>query len=89
MFPVNLGSSLSISETKLSNKELYTILTNKAKRGEKGSIVAIVKGTKASDVINVIRKIPLSKINQVKEITLAMAASMDIIAPNNFIKQLE
>lgn len=40
--------------------ELYTILTNKAAKGGPGSIVAIVAGTKAETVIDVIRKIPES-----------------------------
>ena len=86
LFPDNLGSFLSIDETALSNGELYTILTNKAKRGKKGSIIAIVKGTKASDVINLIRRIPLSKRNEVKEVTLDMAASMNLIVEKCFHK---
>ena len=86
LFPDNLGSFLSIDETALSNGELYTILTNKVKGGKKGSIVAIVKGTKAHDVIRVIRRIPLSKRNEVKEITLDMAASMNLIAEKCFHK---
>ena len=40
----------------LSKGELYTILTNRDKHGRKGTIVAIVKGTKAEDVINVLSK---------------------------------
>ena len=71
---------MSIDETALSSGELYTLLTNKAKRGKKGSIIGIVKGTRASDVINVIRRTPLSKRNEVKEVTLDMAASMNLIA---------
>ena len=88
MFPENIGSFLSIDETALSSGELYTLLTNKAKRGKKGSIVAIVKGTRASDVINVIRKIPLYKRNEVKEITLDMPASMNLIAEKCFHKAI-
>ena len=80
---------MSIDQTALFNGKLYTILTYKAKRGKKCSIVAIVKGTKAVDVISIIRRIPLSKRNEVKEITRSMAASMNLIAQNNFIKQLE
>ncbi|WP_409013706.1 hypothetical protein [Dyadobacter sp. CY312] len=47
LFPENLGTHLSIDETSLSRGELYTILTNKAAKGGRGSIVAIVAGTKA------------------------------------------
>jgi hypothetical protein len=46
---------LSIDETSLSN-ELYTILTNKAAKGKKGAIVAMIAGTKAQTVIAIIEK---------------------------------
>ena len=73
----NIGYHLCIDETALSKGELYTILTNRDKHGRKGTIVAIVKGTKAEDVINVsFSKIDADKRNQVKEITLDMAGSM-------------
>ena len=68
--PKNIGYHLCIDETALSKGELYTILTNQDKHGRKGTIVAIVKGTKAEDVINVLLKIDADKRNQVKEITL-------------------
>jgi hypothetical protein len=45
-FSRNIGKRLSIDETSLSNGELYTILTNKAAKGKKGSIVAMIAGTK-------------------------------------------
>jgi transposase len=73
---------LSIDETSLSNGELYTILTNKAGKGKKGSIVAMIAGTKADAVISVIEKIPLKQRNQVTEITLDMAANMGLIGIN-------
>jgi len=41
-----MGSSLSIDEVNLSMGELYTVVTNKAAKGKKGSIVAIIAGTK-------------------------------------------
>ncbi len=80
----NLGKRLSIDETSLSNGELYTIFTNKAGKGKKGSIVAIIAGTKASDVIDVLDKIPLRQRNLVTEITLDMAANMGLIAKKCF-----
>lgn len=46
-FPANTGSSLRIDETALSNGELYTIVTNKAAKGQKGALVAMIKGTQA------------------------------------------
>jgi len=75
---------LSIDETSLSNGELYTILTNKAAKGKKGTIVAMVAGTKADVVISIIEKIPLKQRNKVTEITLDMAANMGLIAKKCF-----
>ena len=46
LFPENIGTHLSIDETCQSHDELYTIVTNNAFRGKKGSLVAMVKGTK-------------------------------------------
>jgi len=84
IFPKNLGKRLSIDETSLSNGELYTILTNKAAKGKKGSIVAMIAGTKADAVISIIEKIPLKARNQVTEITLDMAANMGLVAKKCF-----
>ena len=78
---------MSLDETSLSNGELYTILTNKDARGNKGSIIAIVKGTRAIDVIAVINKISESRRNMVKEVTVDMAGSMNLIAKKCFPKQ--
>lgn len=84
MFPENIGQHLSIDETSLSQGELYTILTNKKAKGKKGSIVAIVKGTKADKIIEVLDKIPLKERKKVKEITLDMAGNMALIAKKSF-----
>lgn len=84
LFPRNIGKRLSIDETSLSNGELYTIVTNKFGKGRKGTIVAMVAGTKADNVIAVIEKIPLKERNLVKEITLDMAGNMGLIARKCF-----
>lgn len=76
LFPNNTGSSLSIDETALTNGELYTIVTNKAAKGRKGAIVAMVKGTQAEQIIAVLEKIPLRIRNKVAEVTMDMAANM-------------
>ncbi len=86
LYGENIGKHLSLDETSLSNGELYTILTNKNGHGKKGSIVAIVKGTKASDVIDILHKIPLEKRNMVEEVTVDMAGSMNLIAKKCFPK---
>ena len=70
----------------MSNGELYAIFTNKAKGGKKGSVAVIVKGTKADYVISLIRRIPLSKRNEVEEITLDIAASMSLITQKCYHK---
>ena len=84
IFPENIGKRLSIDETSLSNGELYTIVTNKAGKGRKGTIVAMIAGTKAETVIAIVEKIPLKLRNSVTEITLDMAANMGLIAKKCF-----
>ena len=88
LFDENLGESLSIDETCLSSGEVYTFLTNKAGKGGRGTLVAVVRGTKAEDVISVLEKIDLSKRKTVKEITLDLSSSMMIIARTVFPKAL-
>ena len=86
MYGKNIGKHLSLDETSLSNGELYTILTNKNAKGQKGSIVAIIKGTKAEDIITVIMKINLSRRNMVKEVTVDMAPNMNLVIKKCFPK---
>ena len=76
VFPENMGSNLSIDETSISNGELYTIVTNKAAKGKKGALVAIVEGTSSEKVIEALERIPDDKLNQVEEVTLDMSGSM-------------
>lgn len=84
LFEENLGSHLSLDEVALSQGELYTVLTNKSAKGKKGSIVAIIFGTKSEEVIEVLRKIPYEKRCEVQEITLDMASTMGLIAKKSF-----
>lgn len=84
VFPDNTGPNLSLDETSLSNGELYTILTNKAAKGKKGAIVAIVEGTQSDKVIEAIKKIPLEERKKVKEVTLDMAGCMQKIVKHSF-----
>ena len=77
---------MSLDETALSKGELYTILTNKSAKGQKGAIIAIVKGTKAEDIIKVLNKISVERRNMVKEVTVDMAGSMNLIAKKCFPK---
>jgi len=86
LFPENIGSYLSIDETALSQGELYTVVTNKAAKGRKGCLVAMIKGTESEKVSDILRQIPLNKRKAVKEITLDMAASMEKIVRSCFGK---
>lgn len=86
LYANNAGIQLSIDETALSNGELYTIVTNKAAKGRKGALVAMVKGTQADTVIEVLRKIPKRIRHKVKEVTLDMAANMNKIITRCFPK---
>ena len=76
VFPENIGEHLSIDETSLSNGELYTLVTNKAGKGRKGTIVAIVSGTESEKVIEALERMPEELPSKVKEVTLDMADSM-------------
>lgn len=76
-----------LDETAMSNGELYTILTNKEKKGKSGSIIDIFKGTQAEDIIQII----LSEFSEeqrrmVKEVTLDMANNMNLIVKKCFPK---
>ena len=86
LFQDNIGPSLSIDETALSQGELYTIITNKAAKGKKGALVAMIKGTQSETVRAILEKIPLRKRNLVTEVTLDMAATMEKIAKFSFPK---
>lgn len=86
LFAQNIGPRLSLDETSLSNGELYTILTNKAALGQKGALVAMIKGTKAESVIEVLTQIPKKLRDKVEEVTLDMASSMNLIVKHCFGK---
>lgn len=80
LYPNNVGTHLSIDETALSNGELYTIVTNKAAKGRKGALVAMIKGTQATNIITVLEQIPEHIRSKVQEVTLDMAAGMNLVA---------
>ncbi len=84
LFAENIGPRLSIDETSLSNGELYTVLTNKAGKGRKGTIVAMVEGTCSNKIIEVIERIPEVLRATVEEVTLDMAGSMNKIVVQCF-----
>jgi Transposase len=67
-------------------QELYTNITNKAAKGRKGSLVAIIAGTASEIIIAILNRIPESKRKKVTEITLDIAGSMNNIAKYCFPK---
>lgn len=88
LFPDNLGTHISIDETSVSNGELYTMITNKAAKGKKGSLIAIIEGTSSEQVIEVLERIPQEIRNKVEEVTLDMADSMRKIVRSCFPKAI-
>ena len=85
-FPKNIGPYLSMDETALSADELYTIVTNKEGRGRKGTLVAMIRGTKSEDVIAVLKKINRWARETVREITVDLSPTMMLIAREVFTK---
>lgn len=57
----------------MSNGERHTIVTNKAAKGRKGALVAMIKGTQATRIVEVLEQIPERIRNKVQEVTLDMA----------------
>jgi transposase len=86
LFPQNIGPYLSIDETAFSSGELYTIVTNKAAKGRKGSIVAMIKGTQADYLISILSKIPERLRKKVAEVTIDMSASLNLAIRRCFPK---
>ena len=84
LFPNNIGSRMSLDETSVSNGELYTVLTNKEAHGKKGALVAIIEGTEANKIIEVLNRIHEQKRELVTEVTLDMAGSMNKIVRHCF-----
>ena len=84
LFKENIGERLSMDETCLSQGELYTIVTNKSAHGCKGTLVAMIQGTKSENVIYYLSKLPRTKRLKVKEITIDLSPSMKLIAKRAF-----
>lgn len=76
-FPENCGPNLSIDETALSKDELFTIVTNKDGHGGPGTLVAMIYGTKSSEIVAVLEEaIPTWRRLKVKEITCDLSSAM-------------
>lgn len=78
LFAQNIGPSVAIDETAFSSGELYTIVTNKEAKGKKGAVIAMIKGTQAEVLIDILRRIPEYLRKRVREVTVDMAASLNL-----------
>ena len=85
IYPENITDNLSIDEVSLSKGELYTFVTNK-NTGVKNKkcVVAIINGTEAKVIQEVLEKIELEKRNRVKEVSMDMARNMGLAIKNSF-----
>ena len=83
LLPQNLSPHLSIDETSLHD-DLYTILTSKEGHGKQGTVIAMVRGTKAEDVIKVLQQLPLEERQKVIEVTMDLSESMRAIVEATF-----
>ena len=87
IYPENITDKLSIDEVSLSKGELYTFVTNKnVNVKNKKSVVAVINGTEAKVIQEVLEKIALEKRDLVKEVTLDMARNMSLAVEKSFPK---
>ena len=86
LFLENIGPRLAIDESSLFGGELYTFVTNREARTREQSLVAVVAGTKAEDVIAVLKRIDEERRNAVEEVTLDLSDSMRKIVRTAFPK---
>ena len=86
LFPENVGPRLAIDESSLSNGELYTFVTNREAHTRGQSLVAVVAGTKAEDVIAVLQRIDEERRNAVYVYLFDLSDSMRKIVWTAFPK---
>ena len=79
----DIGPRVSIDETSLSDGELYTIVSNKDAHGRKGSIIAMVRGTRTEDVVKALKTILWYERTKVLEVTMDFSESMHAIVQNS------
>lgn len=85
IYPENITPYQSIDEVSLSKGELYTFVTNKNTGVKnKKSVVAIINGTEAKTIQEVLEKISLQKRKEVKEVSMDMAPNMGLAVKNSF-----
>lgn len=76
--PGNIGGRLSIDETSLQD-DLFTFVTNKDGHCRQGTLIAAVRGTKASEVLAILLRIPEEERLKVEEVTADLSETMAAI----------
>lgn len=84
LFEENFGPHMSIDETSTKDGELFTILSNKDGHGRKGSIAAIVRGTRQEDVVRALELVPEMVRKKVGVITMDFSSCMQAICERAF-----
>lgn len=85
IYPDNITDKLSIDEVSLSKGELYTFITNKNTGiKNKKCVVAVINGTEAKTIQEVVDKISLHRRNTVKEVSMDMARNMGLAVEKSF-----
>lgn len=84
LFAENIGEDLSLDETSLSNGDVYTILTNKAAKGRKGALVAMIRGVSSDHVCEILRMLPAEVRRKVRTITTDLSSAMMLTAKTVF-----
>lgn len=84
IYPQNISQHLAIDEVSLSKGELYTFVTSKAHKTNKRKLVAVINGTEAKTIIEVLNKICGPKRNTVTEVSLDMARNMELAVKTCF-----
>jgi transposase len=84
LYPQNIADKLAIDEVSLSEGELYTFVTSKRSHGNKKKLVAVINGTEAKTIMEVLHKIDESKRSVVKEVSLDMAPNMELAVKKSF-----
>jgi transposase len=85
LYPENITEHLSIDEVSLSKGELYTFITNKNTGiKNKKCVVAVINGTEAKTIQEVLGKIALGKRSQIKEVSMDMARNMGLAVEKSF-----
>ncbi len=84
IYPQNVSSRIAIDEISLSKGELYTFVTSKEHPGNKKKLVAIINGTEARTITEVLGKISEATRNTVSEVSLDMARNMGLAVTDSF-----